>query len=385
MASFNSFTQGASRISYDSDMEVDGFKDHLKEAFDYKTEYDYKFGNLMDYYGLEIEAEILSYGIMKVLKTFDRRKDAESIGAVVMSLRNETRSWFKSGSEDDDVYAKASAWIANKGEFLLLYFVAKDQDGFLSKEAIRGCYDGSLLEYLANMHKEAEGKLVAGSSSPPPAISGATTSDDPMATMVLSSSLPHSSPLPISTSLSPNSPITARPAISFTGSSAATSATAALSSLSLNSSSSSPYESHAAASSVFLSQQQLPSSSSLPLPTAAIAGVPLPAHLTADTSLAHILSTTPSFSALNFSAAAALHAFSGQTPSSSSSQPPLFPPLPLLSSAGGPNPAIPISSTSAVEIPSAPSLSVAAENHPHFAGAVSPAVAWPPAGFFFLP
>ncbi|KAG8369885.1 hypothetical protein BUALT_Bualt14G0060000 [Buddleja alternifolia] len=101
---------GASRISYDSDMEVDGFKDHLKEAFDYKTEYDYKFGNLMDYYGLEIEAEILSYGIMKVLKTFDRRKDAESIGAVVMSLRNETRSWFKSGSEDDDVYAKASAW-----------------------------------------------------------------------------------------------------------------------------------------------------------------------------------------------------------------------------------------------------------------------------------
>ncbi|KAG8369854.1 hypothetical protein BUALT_Bualt14G0056900 [Buddleja alternifolia] len=50
-------------------------------------------------------------------------------------------------------------WITNKGEFLLLYIVARDEDGFLSKEAIRGCYDGSLFEYLAKMQNKDEGKL----------------------------------------------------------------------------------------------------------------------------------------------------------------------------------------------------------------------------------
>ncbi|KAG8366466.1 hypothetical protein BUALT_Bualt17G0082900 [Buddleja alternifolia] len=108
--SFKSFTKEAARRSYDPDMEVDGFKDYVDEAFDYKTEYDDKLGNMMDYYGIKTEGEILSGGIMKTSKTFDRRKDEESIGVAVSSLRNEARSWFKGGSEDDDVYAKASAW-----------------------------------------------------------------------------------------------------------------------------------------------------------------------------------------------------------------------------------------------------------------------------------
>ncbi|KAL0284021.1 UNVERIFIED_CONTAM: RNA-dependent RNA polymerase 1 [Sesamum angustifolium] len=98
------------RRSYDPDMEVDGFKDYIDEAFDYKTEYDYKLGNLMEYYGIKTEAEILSGAIMKTSKTFDRRKDAEAIGVAVRSLRNEARSWFKKGGESDDPYAKASAW-----------------------------------------------------------------------------------------------------------------------------------------------------------------------------------------------------------------------------------------------------------------------------------
>ncbi|KAI3467228.1 hypothetical protein Pfo_023891 [Paulownia fortunei] len=108
--SFRSFTKEVAMRSYDPDMEVDGFKDYIDEAFEYKTEYDYKLGNLMDYYGIKTETEILSGGVMRMSKTFDLRKDAEAIGAAVRSLRNEARSWFKRGSESDDPYAKASAW-----------------------------------------------------------------------------------------------------------------------------------------------------------------------------------------------------------------------------------------------------------------------------------
>ncbi|KAH6798690.1 RNA-dependent RNA polymerase 1 [Perilla frutescens var. frutescens] len=109
--SLRSFTREVARRSYDTDMEVDGFRDYIDRAFDCKTEYDYKLGNLLDYYGIKTEAEILSGSIMKMSKTFDRRKDAEAIGVAVRSLRNEARSWFKKGVESgDDVYAMASAW-----------------------------------------------------------------------------------------------------------------------------------------------------------------------------------------------------------------------------------------------------------------------------------
>ncbi|KAL6529296.1 multidrug resistance protein [Orobanche gracilis] len=109
-APFQSFTKDVARKSYDPDLEVGGFQLYVDEAYDYKTEYDYKLGNLMEYYGIKTEAEILSGGIMKMSKTFDRRKDAEAIGAAIRSLRNEARSWFRKGSESDDPYEKASAW-----------------------------------------------------------------------------------------------------------------------------------------------------------------------------------------------------------------------------------------------------------------------------------
>lgn len=132
--SFQSFTEEVARRSYDFDMEVDGFTDYIDEAFDFKMDYDYKLGNLMEYYGIKTEAEILSGSIMRMSKTFDRRKDAEAVGAAVRSLRNEARSWFKKGSDADDVYAKASAWyhVTYHPDYWGSYNVGLKRDHYIS-------------------------------------------------------------------------------------------------------------------------------------------------------------------------------------------------------------------------------------------------------------
>ncbi|GAU36665.1 hypothetical protein TSUD_15780 [Trifolium subterraneum] len=113
--SITSFTREVAKSSYDTDMEMDGFMDYVDDAFYHKSNYDYKLGNLMDYYGIKTESEILSGNIMKMSKSFTKRRDADVITMAVRSLRKEARSWFNEGgtgvdSGSDDAYAKASPW-----------------------------------------------------------------------------------------------------------------------------------------------------------------------------------------------------------------------------------------------------------------------------------
>uniref|UniRef100_A0A2N9GNP3 RNA-dependent RNA polymerase n=1 Tax=Fagus sylvatica TaxID=28930 RepID=A0A2N9GNP3_FAGSY len=135
-SSIKSFTAEVASWSYDPDMEVDGYEDFIDDAFYYKTNYDFKLGNMMDYYGIKTEAEILSGNIMRMAKSFTKRRDAEAITMAVRSLRKEARAWFneKESEGDDDVYAKASAWyyVTYHPSYWGLYNEGMNRDHYLS-------------------------------------------------------------------------------------------------------------------------------------------------------------------------------------------------------------------------------------------------------------
>ena len=138
-SSIKSFTKEVARKSYDPDMEYDGFEDYIDDAFYYKSNYDYKLGNLLDHYGIKSEAEILSGSIMRMSKSFTKRRDAESINRAARSLRKEARTWFNEkgnslASGADDVYAKASAWyhVTYHPDYFGSYNEGMNRDHYLS-------------------------------------------------------------------------------------------------------------------------------------------------------------------------------------------------------------------------------------------------------------
>ncbi|XP_062113341.1 RNA-dependent RNA polymerase 1-like [Humulus lupulus] len=138
-SSMKFFTKEVARRSYDPDLEYDGFEEYIDDAFFYKSNYDYKLGNLLDYYGIRTEAEILSGSILKMSKSFTKRRDAESINMAVRSLRKEARTWFNEtgsslDSEADEVYAKASAWyhVTYHPDYFGCYNEGMNRDHYLS-------------------------------------------------------------------------------------------------------------------------------------------------------------------------------------------------------------------------------------------------------------
>lgn len=97
--------------AYDNDLKVEGFEEFIEDALMQKSWYDSKLGALMEYYGVQSEAEILSGNIIHFSKFFDKEKKRygdikEKVMVAVRALRNEARAWFQ---ETCRVHRKDSA------------------------------------------------------------------------------------------------------------------------------------------------------------------------------------------------------------------------------------------------------------------------------------
>ncbi|XP_031502718.1 peroxygenase-like isoform X1 [Nymphaea colorata] len=60
-------------------------------------------------------------------------------------------------TEGNRVAMDPFGWISSKLEWIILYILARDRQGFLPKEAIRASVDGSLFEYLSKQESHVKG------------------------------------------------------------------------------------------------------------------------------------------------------------------------------------------------------------------------------------
>eukprot|EP01018_Ginkgo_biloba_P007210 Gb_39056 [translate_table: standard] len=102
--------------AYDKDLEVEGFENFIEDSLMHKKWYDTKLASLMEYYGIQSEAEIVGGNINRFSKFFDKEKRRygdikEKIMVAVKSLRTEARGWFQdSCKEHHNDAAIACAW-----------------------------------------------------------------------------------------------------------------------------------------------------------------------------------------------------------------------------------------------------------------------------------
>ncbi|KAJ9135707.1 hypothetical protein P3X46_032859 [Hevea brasiliensis] len=158
-----SFTREVARQCYDPDMEVEGHMHYIDDAFYYKSQYDNKLGNMMDYYGIKTEAEIISGWIIKTWKSFDKKRDFDAIMFSVRSLRNQARAWFNE-TESDDLYAKASAWyyVTYHPSYWGRYNKELNRDHFLS---FPWCVHDKLIEIKKSKASDGRNSISSSLSS----------------------------------------------------------------------------------------------------------------------------------------------------------------------------------------------------------------------------
>ncbi|XP_030529169.1 RNA-dependent RNA polymerase 1-like [Rhodamnia argentea] len=164
-SSIGKFTLEMAMRSYDPDMEVDGFEAYIDDAFYHKGNYDYKLGNLMEYYEIKTEADILSGCTMEMSKSLSKKWNTEAIPLAVNSLRKEARNWFNekgSGSDSEavDVYAKASAWyhVTYHPSYWGCYNEGLNRDHYLS-------FPWCVYDKLIQIKKERRGRTTVSMSA----------------------------------------------------------------------------------------------------------------------------------------------------------------------------------------------------------------------------